>query len=89
VHQTSSDGASTATTSQVRVHRTHREWFRPRKRTPGAAASAPPSHVPERHSWLHSPVRRTSEITRHTSCTAASTTTATVELFCTLGIAAG
>ena len=76
-----SRGGSTATTSLVRLHANFRTLLRPRKRAPGAAASAPSIHSASWHSWLHSPTLVGSETSRHTASGAVSVTTSTLPRF--------
>jgi hypothetical protein len=73
VRQAIARGGSTAVTSQMRAQRSQPLRLRPRNRAPGAAAVALPSQCTSWHSWLHSPVRVTSETTLHTSSVEAST----------------
>src|SRR4051794_16740917 len=81
VRQLISRAGSRPTISQVRDQPFLPTWFRPRKRTPTAGAVAPSTNSTSRHSWLHSPVRRGSPTTSHTSVGEASTTCVTVACF--------
>ena len=71
VRHENSRGASTRTISFVRAQRTRPTVFLPWKRAPGAGAVAPSSRFASRHSWLHSPMRVTSETIAHTASGAA------------------